>query len=74
MDKLTCKTDHVLQYTSQYRSYEDWVFGKIKDQITVASEHPALTAGIGITSALLLMRGPRRFLFRRTLGRFQTEE
>lgn len=66
--------DHVLQYTAQYRSYEDLVFNKIKDQITIAREHPTMSAGIAITAGLILMRGPRRFLFRRTLGRFQTEE
>ncbi|XP_071698693.1 RGS1-HXK1-interacting protein 1 [Rutidosis leptorrhynchoides] len=66
--------DHVLHYTSQYRIYEDLVFSKIKDQITIAREHSTLTAGIAITAGLFLMRGPRRFLFRRTLGRFQTEE
>ncbi|KAD5508814.1 hypothetical protein E3N88_16517 [Mikania micrantha] len=66
--------DHVLQYTSQYKSYEDLVFSKVKDQIKVAREHSTLSAGVAITAGLLLMRGPRRFLFRRTLGRFQTEE
>ncbi|KAI7739019.1 hypothetical protein M8C21_030552 [Ambrosia artemisiifolia] len=60
--------DHVLQYTSQYKSYEDLAFSKIKDQVKVAREHSALSAGVAITA------GPRRFLFRRTLGRFQTEE
>ncbi|XP_076948025.1 RGS1-HXK1-interacting protein 1-like [Bidens hawaiensis] len=66
--------DHVLQYTSQYKTYEDLVFSKIKDQVKVAREHSTLSAGVAITAGLLLMRGPRRFLFRRTLGRFQTEE
>lgn len=66
--------DHALQFTAQYRSYEGFVFDKIKDQITIAREHSVLSAGIAITAGLLLMRGPRRFLFRRTLGRFQTEE
>ncbi|KAJ9555323.1 hypothetical protein OSB04_009937 [Centaurea solstitialis] len=66
--------DHVHQYTGQYRNYEDLVINKIKDQITIAREHPTMSAGIAITAGLLLLRGPRRFLFRRTLGRFQTEE
>ncbi|KAI3716480.1 hypothetical protein L1987_67391 [Smallanthus sonchifolius] len=66
--------DHVLQYTSQYKIYEDLVFSKIKDQVKVAREHSTLSAGVAITAGLLLMRAPRRFLFRRTLGRFQTEE
>nr|KAJ0198612.1 hypothetical protein LSAT_V11C700372860 [Lactuca sativa] len=49
--------DHVVQYTAQYRSYEDLVFSKIKDQLTIIREHPTLSAGIAITAALLLMRG-----------------
>ncbi|KAK9072530.1 hypothetical protein SSX86_008964 [Deinandra increscens subsp. villosa] len=71
---LLLTKDHVRQYTSQYKSYEDLAFTKIKDQINVAREHSTLSAGVAITAGLLLMRGPRRFLFRRTLGRFQSEE
>nr|KAJ0214874.1 hypothetical protein LSAT_V11C300129890 [Lactuca sativa] len=48
--------DHVVQYTAQYRSYEDLVFSKIKDQLTIVREHPTLSAGIAITAALLFMR------------------
>nr|KAJ0224880.1 hypothetical protein LSAT_V11C100038250 [Lactuca sativa] len=50
------KMDHVVQYTTQYRNYEDLVFSKIKDQLTTIREHPTLSAGIAITTALLLMR------------------
>ncbi|XP_061360361.1 RGS1-HXK1-interacting protein 1 [Gastrolobium bilobum] len=59
---------------SQYRTYEDAFFNKVKDGLMVATEHPALGVGFAISAALLVMRAPRRFLFRNTLGRFQSEE
>ncbi|KAK7400700.1 hypothetical protein VNO78_11973 [Psophocarpus tetragonolobus] len=59
---------------SQYRKYEDVFFNQIKDGLMTAKDNPALSAGLAISAALLAMRGPRRFLFRHTLGRFQSEE
>nr|XP_007157828.1 hypothetical protein PHAVU_002G101500g [Phaseolus vulgaris]ESW29822.1 hypothetical protein PHAVU_002G101500g [Phaseolus vulgaris] len=59
---------------SQYRTYEDAFFNKVKDGLMIVKENPALGAGVAISAALLVMRAPRRFLFRQTLGRFQSEE
>ncbi|KAK7362459.1 hypothetical protein VNO77_04573 [Canavalia gladiata] len=59
---------------SQYRTFEDAFFNKVKDGLMVAREHPALGVGFGISAVLLAMRAPRRFLFRHTLGRFRSEE
>ncbi|PIA24652.1 hypothetical protein AQUCO_193900001v1 [Aquilegia coerulea] len=39
-----------------------------------AREHPAIAGGVAVATGLLLMRGTRRFLFRHTLGRLQSEE
>nr|KAJ0196399.1 hypothetical protein LSAT_V11C700344690 [Lactuca sativa] len=55
--------DHVVQYTTQYRSYEDLVFSKIKDQLTIIREHPTLSVGIAITTALLLMRAKESLVY-----------
>ncbi|KAM3309366.1 RGS1-HXK1-interacting protein 1 isoform X2 [Capsicum chacoense] len=66
--------DFMPKIKAEYRTYEEVFFRKIKDELVTASEHPAMAGGIGIAAALLLMRGPRRFLFRQTLGRFQSEE
>ncbi|RAL43032.1 hypothetical protein DM860_009814 [Cuscuta australis] len=66
--------DFLPQLSSQYRAYEDVFFKKVKDEIISAREHPTLAGGIVVASALMLMRGPRRFIFRNTLGRFQSEE
>ncbi|KAK7317926.1 hypothetical protein RJT34_02558 [Clitoria ternatea] len=59
---------------SQFRTYEDASVNIVKDGLMVAREHPALSVGTAVSAALLAMRGPRRFLFRHTLGRFQSEE
>lgn len=66
--------DFVPQAAAQYRSYEDAFFNKIKDEMMRVREHPAQAAGLAITAAFILMPGPRRFLFRHTLGRLQSEE
>ncbi|KAM7522790.1 hypothetical protein LguiA_012692 [Lonicera macranthoides] len=66
--------DFIPQVSVQYKTYEDAFFKKIKDELLSAREHPAVAGGIVVTAALLLMRGPRRFLFRHTLGRLQSEE
>ncbi|KAK6145048.1 hypothetical protein DH2020_021868 [Rehmannia glutinosa] len=58
----------------RYRYYEDAFVHKVKDELVKAREHPALAGGVAVTACLLLMRGPRRFLFRQTLGRLQSEE
>ncbi|KAL4325713.1 hypothetical protein GQ457_11G018360 [Hibiscus cannabinus] len=66
--------DFLPQASSQYKSYEDAFFNKLKEGVRSAKEHPGAAVGITITAALFLMPGPRRLLFRNTLGRFQSEE
>ncbi|XP_062015046.1 RGS1-HXK1-interacting protein 1 [Rosa rugosa] len=70
--------DNVPEYmdkaVSDYRTYEHAFFHKIKDGLKSATENPASTIGIGLTAAFILLPGPRRFLFRHTLGRFQSLE
>ncbi|KAG9458753.1 hypothetical protein H6P81_003261 [Aristolochia fimbriata] len=62
------------QLKTYYKTYEDGFVNKVKDELTRAREHPALALGMVVTTSLFLMRGPRRFLFRHTLGRLQSEE
>ncbi|GMJ15584.1 RGS1-HXK1 INTERACTING PROTEIN 1 [Hibiscus trionum] len=66
--------DFLPQASSQYKSYEDAFFNKLKEGVRSAKEHPGAAVGITISAALFLMPGPRRLLFRNTLGRFQSEE
>ncbi|PPD88574.1 hypothetical protein GOBAR_DD14501 [Gossypium barbadense] len=66
--------DSLPQASSHYKSYEDAFFSKLKEGVMIAKENPGAAVGITLTAALCLMRGPRRFLFRNTLGRFQSEE
>ncbi|XP_007014648.2 PREDICTED: uncharacterized protein LOC18589557 [Theobroma cacao] len=66
--------DFVPHAFSRYKSYEDAFVNKLKEELMSAKEHPAAAIGITVTAALFLMPGPRRLLFRNTLGRFQSEE
>lgn len=66
--------DFVLHGVSQYKTYEDAFFSKVKDELVSAREHPAAATGVALTAGLLFMRGPRRFLFRHTFGRLRSEE
>ncbi|CAL1409266.1 unnamed protein product [Linum trigynum] len=59
---------------SNLKTYEDVFFTKLKDGLTTCKEYPATSLGVVLSSSLLLMRGPRRFLLRQTFGRFQSEE
>ncbi|KAF8035353.1 hypothetical protein BT93_C1398 [Corymbia citriodora subsp. variegata] len=59
---------------SQYHVYEDAFVSKVKDEVMSAREHPGATVGVSAAAALLLLRGPRRFLIRQTFGRLQSEE
>ncbi|XP_040992744.1 RGS1-HXK1-interacting protein 1 [Juglans microcarpa x Juglans regia] len=58
----------------QYRSYEDTFFQKINDKLIRVREHPAAAVGFALSAAFVLVPGPRKFLFRHTLGRLQSEE
>lgn len=66
--------DHVPEAISKFNSYENTFFSKVKEELLNAKDHPAAAIGLTLTAGLFLMRGPRRFLFRNTLGRFQSEE
>ncbi|XP_031121393.1 RGS1-HXK1-interacting protein 1 [Ipomoea triloba] len=66
--------DFLPQLSSQYKAYEDAFVQKVKDEVEIAREHPVVVGGIAVATGLIFMRGPRRFLFRNTLGRFQSEE
>ncbi|MCO5608098.1 hypothetical protein L7F22_062304 [Adiantum nelumboides] len=46
----------------------------MSEGLQITSDHPASACGIMAGSGLLLMKRPRRFLLRNTIGRFQSEE
>ncbi|XP_057857247.2 RGS1-HXK1-interacting protein 1 isoform X1 [Cryptomeria japonica] len=66
--------DHVPKIRNQYIVYEDAFFRKLKEGLFIARENPTTTFSVAAGLGLLLMRSPRRFLFRHTIGRFQSEE
>ncbi|XP_031270365.1 RGS1-HXK1-interacting protein 1-like [Pistacia vera] len=59
---------------TKYTAYEQAFLNKIKEELKGAREHPGPAVGIALSAGVLLLRGPRRFLFRHTLGRLQSEE
>ncbi|KAM3313562.1 hypothetical protein ACQJBY_032862 [Aegilops geniculata] len=63
---------------SQYKAYEDVFVERAKvtisDALVFANEHQAETIGCATVAGFILFRGPRRFLYRNTLGRFKTEK
>ncbi|XP_044369907.1 RGS1-HXK1-interacting protein 1 [Triticum aestivum] len=62
----------------QYKAYEDVLVERAKvtisDALVLASEHQAEAIGCATVAGFILFRGPRRFLYRNTLGRFKTEK
>lgn len=66
--------DYLPKLKRQYSIYEDAFFGKLKEGAVIAREYPLSTCTVAAGIGLLLMRSPRRFLFRHTIGRFQSEE
>lgn len=63
---------------SQCKAYED-VFVEsakvtISDALVLASDHQAEAVGCATVAGFIFLKGPRRFLYRNTLGRFKTEK
>uniref|UniRef100_A0ACD5WW91 Uncharacterized protein n=1 Tax=Avena sativa TaxID=4498 RepID=A0ACD5WW91_AVESA len=63
---------------SQYKAYEDVFVERAKvtisDALVLASEHQAEAIGCATVAGFIFLKGPRRFLYRNTLGRFKTEK
>ncbi|KQK21887.1 uncharacterized protein LOC100838509 [Brachypodium distachyon] len=63
---------------SHYKAYEDVFVERAKvtisDALVLASGHQAEAIGCATVAGFILLRGPRRFLYRNTLGRFKTEK
>ncbi|KAH7532256.1 hypothetical protein FEM48_Zijuj04G0000600 [Ziziphus jujuba var. spinosa] len=66
--------DFLSHLASNYKTFEHAFFNTIKEGLMTTAEHPTATVGVGVAATFLLLRGPRRFLFRHTLGRLQSEE
>ncbi|XP_074292650.1 RGS1-HXK1-interacting protein 1 [Silene latifolia] len=66
--------DFIPEIKQKFQSYEHAAFTNLKDGLSIGAEHPAMAAGITLAATFAFFRGPRRFLFRQTVGRFQSEE
>ncbi|KAL5563784.1 hypothetical protein UlMin_033531 [Ulmus minor] len=59
---------------TKYKTYEDAILNSFKEELKKSREQPVAAIGVGVAAGLVLLRGPRRFLFRHTLGRLRSEE
>ncbi|XP_074346565.1 RGS1-HXK1-interacting protein 1 isoform X2 [Apium graveolens] len=66
--------DFVPEIRSQCKTYEDALVKNVKEELSSARDHPVMACAIAVTAGFILLRGPRRFLFRNTFGRLQSEE
>ncbi|KAL9245260.1 hypothetical protein vseg_018934 [Gypsophila vaccaria] len=58
----------------QYNEYEAKFFGKIKEGAAVAVSHPLISVGAATGLGIVAFKGPRKFLYYRTLRLFSSEE
>lgn len=59
---------------AQYDVYEEKFFGKIKDGALVAASNPLTTGAVTLGLGAVVLKAPRRFLYRKTRGLFVSEE
>ncbi|KDD75675.1 hypothetical protein H632_c557p1 [Helicosporidium sp. ATCC 50920] len=69
---------HAQGYVDQGRGtlagLEAQAFGLLKEGVRTAYEHQEATAAVALAAAAVLLPGPRRLLWRMTLGRLQSPE
>ncbi|OMP00667.1 hypothetical protein COLO4_12468 [Corchorus olitorius] len=66
--------DSLEDVKSQLSVYEAMVFGKLKEGIAIAAEHPLITGGVAVGLGAVVLKRPRRLLYYKTLRLFQSEE
>ncbi|GAB2286957.1 hypothetical protein Dimus_021345 [Dionaea muscipula] len=72
--RLQWLQDLMPEAEAKFKHYEGAFFGKVKDELMNARDYPGTVVGVAFAASFLLLRGPRKFLLRHTLGRFQSEE
>lgn len=55
-------------------TYEDMLFGRIKEGVKIAASHPLTTGGVAVGLGFVLLKRPRRILYYNTLRLFVSEE
>ncbi|KAK9749219.1 hypothetical protein RND81_02G110800 [Saponaria officinalis] len=58
----------------QYDDYEAKFFRKIKEGAAVAVSHPLISVGVATGLGIVALKGPRKFLYYKTLRLFSSEE
>eukprot|EP00238_Polyblepharides_amylifera_P011703 CAMPEP_0196584258 /NCGR_PEP_ID=MMETSP1081-20130531/46377_1 /TAXON_ID=36882 /ORGANISM="Pyramimonas amylifera, Strain CCMP720" /LENGTH=238 /DNA_ID=CAMNT_0041905397 /DNA_START=31 /DNA_END=747 /DNA_ORIENTATION=+ len=71
---LTTAKAHSATALAQYQEAEEHLIKEIKVGVAYCREQPYETAVLASGVALVLLPGPRRMLYRNTIGLFQSEE
>ncbi|XP_050385496.1 RGS1-HXK1-interacting protein 1 [Argentina anserina] len=66
--------DSLEDVKSNYADYEDVMLAKVKEGASVAASHPFITGGVAAALGFVVLRGPRRFLYYKSLRLFTSEE
>ncbi|PIN08493.1 hypothetical protein CDL12_18931 [Handroanthus impetiginosus] len=66
--------DSLQDLKSGYSTYEDTVFGKIKEGVLIASSHPLITTGAVLGVGILGLKRTRQFLYYNTMRLLFSEE
>ncbi|PRQ57470.1 hypothetical protein RchiOBHm_Chr1g0348701 [Rosa chinensis] len=71
---LSQTIDSLEDVKSSYADYEDILLAKIKEGASVAASHPVITGGVAAALGFTVLKGPRRFLYYKSLRLFMSEE
>ncbi|KNA16120.1 hypothetical protein SOVF_092100 [Spinacia oleracea] len=66
--------ESVKDLKADYDAYEAKFFSKVKEGVIVAASHPFIAAGAVAGLGVFALKGPRRFLYYRSLRLFSSEE
>ncbi|KAL6129011.1 hypothetical protein ACLB2K_072364 [Fragaria x ananassa] len=71
---LSQTIDSVEDVKSNYADYEKIFLAKIREGASVAASHPLITGGVATALGLGVLKGPRRFLYYKSLRLLMSEE
>ncbi|KAL6125917.1 hypothetical protein ACLB2K_073968 [Fragaria x ananassa] len=71
---LSQTIDSVEDFKSNYADYEKIFLAKIREGASVAASHPLITGGVATALGLVVLKGPRRFFYYKSLRLLMSEE
>ncbi|KAG6400490.1 hypothetical protein SASPL_137327 [Salvia splendens] len=74
VDRILTTSDSLQELKSEYNTYEDIAFAKIKEGFLLAYSHPLITTGVVVGVGSLGLKKTRQFLTYKTMRIFLSEE